>query len=146
MKYGNENETSRVENDNSNLEMNDVKSGGMTPTQIKEVLDMAAGKNVNEDKTLQNRFAEMRKEALDHIPQSGDDGGRRMTILWPALGAVSAAFLLVVAMVLPTDSSHLEAYALVDLDVLTEAEDLEMLAGHELEFYVWLEQAMEEQG
>ncbi len=105
----------------------------------KEALDMT----VNEDdKALQNRFAEMRSRALDHIPQT-EIGDRRKMGRWPAFGAISAVLVLAVVMLFPKSSVITEDYVLDDLDILTETEDLEMLAGHELEFYVWLEQELE---
>ncbi len=110
--------------------------------KYKEALDMSIDEN---DKALQDRFAEMRNTALAHIP-STKAHGRNLLMLWPALGALSAALVLAVVMLLPEQTSVTEEYVLDDLDMLLETEDLEMLAGYELEFYVWLEQVEEEQG
>ncbi len=115
---------------------------GLSLDKVKKVLEMSVDEN---DKDLQNRFVEMRSKALAHIPEKSIKKPNWL-LAWPALGTLSAAFILVVVLVLPKDSGVTEEYALDDLDILTEADDLEMLAGHELEFYVWLEQEMGEKG
>lgn len=100
--------------------------------KLKEGLDMG----VDDDKALNDRFAEMRLKALNEIPEKKVSRFWSLTV--PSIGIAASAFVMVVVMLLPAKNEDAN-FALNELDVLIEAEDLEMLEAHDLEFYVWLE-------
>ncbi len=111
------------------------KQKHITPktASYKQVLDMSIDDN---DQALQNRFAQMRRAALDQIPEAQPTHTR--SLLWPTLGGLSASLLLAVVLLTSSEHGLKNDYLLEDLDILADVDDLEMFAEYDPEFYVWL--------
>ncbi len=116
--------TANNKTEHSALEQRDVE-------KITQALDM----NSNDAK-LNEQLAEMRKEALRHLPE-GKSARSSHTFMWSSFGAAAAALVLFFTISQPPidDSDSVED----SLALLSEAEELEMLESHDIEFYVWLE-------
>lgn len=93
---------------------------------------------------LAKRLLAMRTNALNHIPETAPVEASRRGLVswaWPALAVSTCAALLAsILVIFPTQRGVDESPALVlsELDLLTNAEDLEMLES-DVEFYLWLE-------
>ncbi len=108
---------------------------------VKRVLDATTQ---NEDPELAEKFASMRTAALKQMPEAREE--KRKSFYFAQIGVVSAAIVFVFSLVffLPTDVQTVESYASInDLELLTEADDLEMFAQEDVEFYLWLESEIE---
>lgn len=107
-----------------------------THSKVQEALNMSN----KPDKELLERFAEMRTTALNSIPQTAPRSHWFYTL--PSVGVAAALVLVVMLGVFPAKTPGLSV-PMDSLDLLTEAEDMEMLEVYDVEFYVWLEREID---
>lgn len=118
---------------------------------IKEIFDADDTQSFHSPNSedLNIKFAEMRKIALDQIP---DKSQKKSAITWviPSLATCAVAFVAVImftpkANILDSTESLENTvgseFQLSEMDILVESEDVDMLADEDPEFYLWLEQA-----
>ncbi len=107
--------------------------------KVREGLDMGVE---DDNKALQDKFSDMRRAALNEIPEKKSSNFWSLTV--PAAGIIASAMVFVFVMTFQSPSENLD-FSLSNLDVLLESEDLDMLEIHDLEFYVWLERELDAQ-
>lgn len=91
------------------------------------------------DGSTRSRLTQARHRALAELERPALRGWR---MRWLPAGAVVAAALVALVLVrFPDGDIGLEAAAATDLEILLDAEDLELI--EELEFYAWLDEQPE---
>jgi len=91
------------------------------------------------DGSTRSRLTQARHRALAELETSAGRGWRRR---WLPAGAVAAAMLVALMLArFPDRDVDLETAVATDLEILLDAEDLDLI--EELEFYAWLDEQPE---
>ena len=89
------------------------------------------------DAATRSRLTRARYRALAELASPPVRGAR-----WLPAGAVAAALLVTLLLVrLPDRDTQLEMAAVTDLEIMLDADDLELI--EDLEFYAWLDEQLE---